>query len=212
EPEALAALCAALNAEPKAGLCGSTMRYAHAPDVVQCSGGGWLNRWLGTTRLASDGLRLTCLPQENARPLDFVLGASCLIRREVFERCGLLPEEYFLYYEEVDFALRARRQGFGCLWARASHVLHKEGASTKARGSGARAVSRPAWVDWLMVRNRLYLMRRHFPLRLPVAVLGLPAVCVNRLRRGQAGRIPGLLLAAWRGLCGKMGRPAEGVR
>lgn len=211
QPSALTAMCAALNEEPSAGLCGSTVVYAAMPDTVQCAGGGYCNGWLGTTHLACDGLALSLLAETQIRDLHFILGASCLVRREVFEQCGLLPEEYFLYYEEVDFALRARARGFGCTWARDSVVLHEEGSSTGARGSNGRAVVRPPWVDYLVIRNRIFLMRRYFRARLPVALCSLVLVCLRRLQRGQGSRIPLLLKAAWHGLCGCMGRPAQTV-
>jgi len=206
QPHALEHLCTCLNSTPTAGLCGSTVFYIDNPEMVQCAGGGYLNKWLGTTRLYGDGSPLTQVPKKVAQPLDFVFGASCLVRKKVFSICGLLPEEYFLYYEEVDFALRARKYGFECVWAKDSHVLHHEGGSTGAKGSGKKVVMRPAWVDYLVIRNRFNLIRRWFLYTLPVSLAGLTVVTVNRLRRGQADRIPLLIKAAWHGLRGKMGK------
>ncbi|HKU42592.1 MAG TPA: glycosyltransferase family 2 protein, partial [Polyangiales bacterium] len=55
---------------------------------------------------------------------DWVSGAAMLVRTEVFERIGLMDEDFFLYYEETDFALRAARAGFECWYLPASRVIH----------------------------------------------------------------------------------------
>jgi GT2 family glycosyltransferase len=64
------------------------------------------------------------------RKVDWVSGASMLVRREVFETVGLLDEGYFLYYEEVDLCLRAARAGWGCWYEPGSRVVHLVGRST----------------------------------------------------------------------------------
>lgn len=203
--DALGELCRELDTRPDCGIAGSTMLYARLPGTVQCAGGGRLNRWLGTTRLIDDGRRLSELAV-SVRP-DFILGASMLVKREVFESCGLMDENYFLYYEEVDFCLTVTRAGFGLCWARQSMVGHMEGASTGASGSAGRTVRRPAYVDYLSVRNRFYLMKKFFAARVWCALAGLVVSVFRRLARRQAGRLPLLLRAAASGLAGRMGRP-----
>ncbi len=64
---------------------------------------------------------------------DWVPGASMLIRTAVFEQIGLLDESYFMYYEETDFCLRARRAGIRCGFASKSQVVHLEGQSSGIR-------------------------------------------------------------------------------
>ena len=64
--------------------------------------------------------------------LDYIYGASLFVRAEVFTRCGLLNEDYFLFYEEIDFCTRAKRAGFGISWCRDSIVFHK-GSQTVGR-------------------------------------------------------------------------------
>ncbi len=60
---------------------------------------------------------------------EFVPGCAMLIKKEVFERVGLLPEDYFLYYEDTDFCLQARRKGFKTAVVRDSLVFHQESIS-----------------------------------------------------------------------------------
>jgi GT2 family glycosyltransferase len=91
-------------------------------------------------------------------PTDWVAGASLMIRREVFERIGLLDERYFMYYEEVDFCLRAKRAGFACWYVPASRVVHLVGAASQISDARKHRKRRPAY--WFESR-RLYFTQNH---------------------------------------------------
>ena len=132
--------------------------------------------------------------------IDFTTGASMLVRREVLEQAGLIPEEYFLYYEDVDYGISLKKAGFNLVWARNSIVHHHDGSSTRKQGDGA-----PAWVDFLILRNRLYFIKKHFPMSVPSAILGYAGVVFNRIRRGQAERLKNTFPAIADALRGKMG-------
>ncbi|QVL31191.1 glycosyltransferase family 2 protein [Telmatocola sphagniphila] len=96
-------------------------------------------------------------PGGPTRRVNWVSGASMMIRREVFEDIGLFDEDYFLYYEETDFELRARRAGWPIWHVAESKVVHLEGASTGVTGAG-RALKRvPSY--WFESRRRYF--RKH---------------------------------------------------
>ncbi len=61
--------------------------------------------------------------------LDYVCGCSIFIRREVFEKIGLLETKFFLFWEEADFAMRAKRAGFGIDVCYEAVLYHKVSAS-----------------------------------------------------------------------------------
>jgi GT2 family glycosyltransferase/serine acetyltransferase len=84
---------------------------------------------------------------------DWVAGASMLIRRTVFDRVGLLDAAYFMYYEEVDFCLRAHRAGFECWYVPASRVVHLVGQSSGIVHGKPRR--RPAY--WFESRRRYFV-------------------------------------------------------
>ncbi|MFQ3682373.1 glycosyltransferase family 2 protein [Roseiflexus sp.] len=63
---------------------------------------------------------------------DFVFGAAMFIRRTVFTEIGGFDERYFMYYEDIDFCLRAREAGFHIAVFTDIHVMHDGGASTRA--------------------------------------------------------------------------------
>lgn len=65
---------------------------------------------------------------------DYVAGTAMLIKKEVFEKIGLLNEKYFLYYEDSDFCYRARKKGFRCNFVQESIIYHK-GAATSGLNS-----------------------------------------------------------------------------
>lgn len=69
------------------------------------------------------------IPEETAR-VDWLAGASMMIRREVLEEIGLFDETFFLYFEETDLCLRASKAGWPTDYVRASEVTHIGSVST----------------------------------------------------------------------------------
>ncbi len=64
------------------------------------------------------------------KEVDYISGACLLIKREAIEKIGLISEDYFLYYEDGDWCLRARRAGYQCLFVPKSIIYHKVSKST----------------------------------------------------------------------------------
>ena len=87
-----------------------------------------------------------------AHPCDWVSGACMAIRREVLDAVGPLDEGYFLYFEEVDFCLRAKQAGWDCAFVPEACVTHLEGAST---GIAVGRRRRPAY--WYESRRRFFV-------------------------------------------------------
>lgn len=72
-------------------------------------------------------IHLNNLPKDKKPyPTQYISGCAMLIKKEVFRKTGLLSEDYFLYYEDADFCLRARKNGFGCLIVPSAIVKHLE--------------------------------------------------------------------------------------
>lgn len=90
-------------------------------------------------------------------------GCCMLVKREVFEKIGLLDEKYFLYLEDMDFCYRARKAGFKILFEPQSVIWHKNAAS--AGGSGS------ALQDYYITRNRLLFAFKYAPLRTKIALI-----------------------------------------
>jgi N-acetylglucosaminyl-diphospho-decaprenol L-rhamnosyltransferase len=89
---------------------------------------------------------------------DWVAGASMIIRREVFEAVGLLDEDYFMYYEEVDFCLQAKKAGWDCWYVPESRVVHLVGQSSGVTNTKVPPKRRPQY--WFDSRRR-YFLKNH---------------------------------------------------
>jgi N-acetylglucosaminyl-diphospho-decaprenol L-rhamnosyltransferase len=63
--------------------------------------------------------------------VDWVTGAALMMKREVYERAGGLPQENFMYGEELEFCARAQRAGFGVAYVPAAEVYHRQGGSVR---------------------------------------------------------------------------------
>jgi N-acetylglucosaminyl-diphospho-decaprenol L-rhamnosyltransferase len=86
--------------------------------------------------------------------VDFTLGATMMLRREVIQQTGMFDEGFFMYCEEVDWAWRIQRAGWRILCVPGAHVVHLGGQSTGQ--ASARSV-RNLW------ESRLRLYKKHYP-------------------------------------------------
>lgn len=135
-PGALKELWDFMEQHPEAGIAGSRLE---SPD-----GSPQRSAFRFPTILSEldSGLRLGLVSQllskwivappvpEAVCQTDWVAGASMIVRREVFERVGVMDESYFLYYEEVDFCLQANKAGWSCWYVPQSKVIHLVGQSS----------------------------------------------------------------------------------
>lgn len=87
---------------------------------LRARAGRWLGRWFGQLD-----------PHRTPRPVDLVTGACMLVRREVLDAIGGLDPRFFLYFEEKDYCLRARRAGFGTYFDPSTEVIHTIGGSSR---------------------------------------------------------------------------------
>lgn len=164
EPGAAAALIRFAASTPRAGVIGTRLLLE--------DGSAWPYAFRFPTILSEveRGARLSIISRllrghavarrmgEIAEQVDWVSGASCVLRRDLVEEIGLFDENFFLYYEETDLMLRARRAGWQCWYAPEATVLHLAGQSTKVTGSAATARRIPGY--WFQSRQR-YFRKSH---------------------------------------------------
>jgi hypothetical protein len=104
-----------------------------------------------------------------------------LVTRAFLETVGLMAEDYFLYFEEIDWVMRARgRFRFG--YSPQSVVYHKEGGSI---GSHKNRNLRSALTDFYQARNRLVFTRRYFPWLVPSISFCVTGTAVHRFLSGR---------------------------
>ena len=85
---------------------------------------------LGVAERLFPGRTVTMPIPDDTTQVDWVAGASMMIRREVLTSVGLFDEGYFLYFEEVDFCMKAHNAGWPTHYVPQSRVVHHVGAST----------------------------------------------------------------------------------
>lgn len=152
--------------EPATGfaLMGGRVLYLDSPEMIQIDG-GMINRWTGVTN--NIGLFATHAetPPADPRQIDFITGASMVASRRFYELAGPMPEEYFLYYEEVDWA--QRRGDLPLLYCPGGIVYHRAGTSI-----GSANLGRPAspFSLYFKHRGRVRFIRRYFPASIPFAL------------------------------------------
>ncbi len=100
---------------------------------------------------------------EKEEETDFASGCCMMIKRSVFERIGMLDNKYFLYYEDSDFSLRAKKAGFKIVFNPRAVLWHKNAGSAGGSGSSLQ--------DYYITRNRLLFGIRYAPLRSKLALL-----------------------------------------
>ncbi|MFN3638315.1 MAG: glycosyltransferase family 2 protein, partial [Chloroherpetonaceae bacterium] len=181
KPDALTKLIAEVEYNPKIGMCGSTLLYYHAPDTVQTLCGGRINRRTGEPHHigAFQKFQQPISQAEVLKQLDYVMGASMLISRKFLEEIGLMEERYFLYYEEIDWAERAKGK-FELGYAPESIVYHKEGRSVGNQPKAYTATS-----VYYMTRSRVMFMRKFFPKQLPLVYARLLISVAGQIVRGN---------------------------
>lgn len=110
--------------------------------------------------------------------VDWVSGAYLFIRPGVFDRIGLLDESYFLYFEETDFILRAKRAGWDCWHVPESRIVHLVGQSSGVTTRRARPQRLPGY--WFESRRRYFVLNHG---RLHAALIDIAvatAYCIAR--------------------------------
>ena len=187
EPHAAQALLARMDATHNVGMCGTVVRYYFRPDTVQALNGHRFSLWTGTSRgIGHDTPARTPFdPARVACDTDFVLGASLAVSRRFVATVGPMHEDYFLYFEEVDWAFRNAGR-FVTTFAHGAVVYHKEGGSI---GSSGVKGQRSALSEYYLARSRLRFVRRHTPLLLPwhgVLTLGMIGRRLLRLQPKKA--------------------------
>lgn len=99
--------------------------------------------------------RLTRPDTREAQAVDWVTGAFIGFRRELFDAVGGFDEDYFMYYEDVDFCLRARRAGFQSYFLPTAGAIHL--APYSDRGGA------PDWLRREVRRSQMTYFRKHRP-------------------------------------------------
>ncbi|MFA5644868.1 MAG: glycosyltransferase family 2 protein [Candidatus Ratteibacteria bacterium] len=172
-PNALSELVQAALSEKKIGMAGSKVYAKNFQDQILWFAGSTHNQWTGNT--AHRGIREKDIGQYNTpEQVTFLPGSSLLIRSDTIRDIGFMDERYFLYYEDVEWCIRAKRKGWKVYYIPASEVYHNIHDT----------INLPQ--RYYLIRNKFLLTRDYFPWTLPVVILFfLRYESLNRLYRKE---------------------------
>jgi len=205
EPEA-SALAALVEraATGRKGMVGSTILDIENQDQARCRGGLHWQRFTARTVAIGLGEHLNVPHDLSAieSAMDSPSGASMYVTRSCLEKIGPMDESYFLFFEDLDWGLRAKSYGLG--YASSSLVMHKRGTTTGSAKSLARM---PRLSVYLQHRNGIYFVRKYFPRTLPIRIATSFLYAVEFLISGAPKNFWSALQGVLAGLRGEVGRP-----
>ena len=141
-----------LESSPKIGIVCPKIRFAWDNNPIQYAGYTSLSKI--TIRNRAIGFNEEDHGQyETPRPTPYAHGAAMMLKREVIDKVGLMPECYFLYYEEIDWSMMITRAGYEIWYEPACTIYHKE-SQTTGQNSPLRT--------YYITRNRLLLVKRNW--------------------------------------------------
>ena len=199
QPSSLTHLVERMQSNPRAGICGSTLLYEHDPEREVR--GAIYSKWLGRTRLFRSAASAHAPIDEEAcaRTIDYVVGASMLVSRAFLEEIGLMSDEYFLYFEELDWMLRARPH-YQFAHSSRSIVYHRGGAAT-----GATPITKSLIGEYYGTRSRILFTRKFYPYALPTVVMAIFAGALAQAFRGRMEIAKTIVAGARDGILGRTG-------
>ncbi len=144
-------LVSRLESDAKIGAVCPKIRFTWGNNPIQYAGYTPLSRI--TLRNRSIGYGEEDNGQyDTAHKTPYAHGAAMLVKREAIDKAGMMPECYFLYYEELDWSLMIRRAGFDIWYEPACTIYHKESQAT-----GQQSPLRTYYIT----RNRLLFVQRN---------------------------------------------------
>jgi len=169
DPGALSAMVQTAEANRDIGAVGSVLYEAHRVDDIQLWGGGKVQLWSGRSH-----------HQRSPATLDFISGASILLRREALLAVGLLDNQsFFMYWEDTDLGFRLRAAGWKLGVAQDSRVWHKQSASLGKRSP---------LLDEYFTRSGVRFLRRHAPFPVVSVLMMVGLMLLKRVLMGQLAR------------------------
>lgn len=154
EPDFLGEMMRKFHQNPSLGVVQPLILFLNDPKKIWSAGGKWVPSFGGAITLGDRE------PVADYRfkktDLDWATGCCMLISREAILKTGLLNEQYFAYFEDVEWSLRFKKAGFEIALAEKAVIYHEAGASSKK--THAEGTLSPQ-VFYFNVRNQFLLLR-----------------------------------------------------
>lgn len=151
DPGFVEPLVSFFQTHPVAGAASSKILYYNSDETIQYAGSSSLDPLTGRSKRVG-WMEKDRGQYDQIRETDLVHGAAMMVPRTVIEEVGMMPEFFFLYYEEVDWCESIKKAGYRIYFVPGSKVYHKESMSV-GKGSTLKT--------YYLTRNRLLYMRRN---------------------------------------------------
>src|SRR3989344_328562 len=148
-PDFLSQMVKAAESDKKIGIVGAKIYYFAEKNRIWYNGGVF--SWINGGRPIQDGAIDENPGDKEIRNTKYVTGCALLIKKEAVEKIGLLCENFFMYYEDIEWSLRIRGAGYKTVVAPAAHIWHKVSRSALKMGAPV--------IHYYNIRNALILTR-----------------------------------------------------
>ena len=115
------------------------------------SAGGFLNKFFGYSYVIKS-------PEGIKKNIDWITGCCFFLRTDVIKKIGLLDENFFAYYEDVDWSIRIKNAGYDLAFVKSSVVYHHASKSSKNESNEG---TLSPFVHYLNIRNHIFLLRKN---------------------------------------------------
>ncbi len=183
-----------MEGHPDVGMVSPRINYFEDKTLIQYAGYTPMNYFTCRNRTIGQYQRNGADFAHISGPTGFAHGAAMMISREAANKAGLMYENYFLYYEEVDWGERVKRAGYQIWIQGGALIYHKESVS----------VGKNSWLkEYFMNRNRILFTRRNAPFFAALVfyayftAMVLPRNIINYVRGGNYIFIKYVLKAIW---------------
>jgi len=139
------------KADPSIGVVSPKIRYYTQPDVIQYAGFEEMNFFTGRNSTIGNN-EVDNGQYNNGQYTPYAHGAGMMVKKEVVDKGGPLPDIFFIYYEELDWSAHIRRAGYNIYYQPTALLFHKESMTT-GKDSPFKA--------YYHNRNRILFMRRN---------------------------------------------------
>lgn len=153
------------------GVIGSTIIEYYDPTKIQYAGGASFNLLTCTSNMRYAGIDIKDLDRKHtmeSKDIDYVGGCSMFFRHEVLSKIGKLSEDYFLYFEEIDYSMKLKESNYKIGWCKDSHIYHKCGSSIGSKN----IISRKSTIsEYYSNLSAMRFIKKHYNLLLPIVMI-----------------------------------------
>ena len=170
------------NASGNVGLIGCRQLFYHDPTLIQCLYGKY-DKKTGLPKQLGENQKADIPVIIDQKDIHYLSGACLLTHSRVLNKVGLLNEDFFLFYEELDIAYRMRKAGYSLLFCNETSILHKHGTSID--GKSAKGSEASPFANYHHFRSKFIFAKRHHKNMMPLYLFISGIQVVNRLAKGK---------------------------